>query len=50
MIISKHVIPMRVLQKKNFKSCQPIAANSFNKQHHANFRFSQASNLLLKPL
>ena len=48
MIISKHVIPMRVLQK-NFKSCQPMAVNSFIKWYHAKLRFSLASNLLLKP-
>ena len=48
MIISKYIIPMRVLQK-NFKSCHPKAVNSFIKWYHANFRFGLASNLLLKP-
>ena len=48
MIISKHVIPMRVLQKMS-KSCQPIAVNSFIKWYHANFRLSLVSNFLLKP-
>ena len=48
MIISKHVIPMRVCQKKKSKSCQPIALNSFIKWYHANSRFSLVSDLLLK--
>ena len=39
---------MRFL-KKNFKSCQPIAENSFINWYHANFWFSLASNLFLKP-
>ena len=47
MIISKHVISMRVLQK-NSKSCQPRAENSLIKLYHKNFRFSLASNLSLK--
>jgi len=48
MVISKYVIPMRVLQKK-FKSCQPIAVNSFIKWYHSNVKFSLASNSLRKP-
>ena len=48
MIILKHVISMRVLQKKS-KLRQPRAANSITKWYHANFRFISAPNFLLKP-
>ena len=47
MIISKHVIPMRVCQKKS-KSCKPIALNSFIDWHHVNFRFRLVSDSSLK--